>query len=78
MTTETRRHKEFKAVDEAGNEYIICEYRDFIERVRPFQPSEWVEHGRQYLLLDDGSHVNQIDADTFQVAETDQIIRKVG
>jgi hypothetical protein len=33
---------------------------------------------RQFLLLDDGSHVNQIDANTFKIAETDQIIRKVG
>jgi hypothetical protein len=76
---ETRRTKQFVAVDDKGEEYIVCEYRDFMEKVHPGRPSEWFEHGRQFLLLDDGSHVNQIDADTFKIVETDQIIRrKVG
>ena len=77
MTTELRKTAEFYAKDDKGNEYIVFEYREFMERVRPGQPSEWIMKERIQLRLADGSPVNQIDANTFKVVHIDQIIRKV-
>ncbi len=77
MTDVTRKTAEFITVDDEGNRYTVHEHRDFIERVRPGQPSEWVERGRIVLTLADGSPVNQRDAGTFEIVHLNKIIRKV-
>lgn len=44
--------------------------------VRAVGQHEWIK-GLKRMELDDGSPVNYIDANTFKIALTDQIVRKV-
>lgn len=66
----------FMAVDDDGKEYTVIEYRELIEdnKLEAGGP----RLGFPRFALDDGSAVNQIDAKTFQIIETDKIIRKIG
>jgi hypothetical protein len=65
----------FRAVSDEGKEFIVIKYRRFTEdrdlsgtSIRELVPR---------FRLSDGSPVNQIDAEAFEIAETHQIIRKV-
>jgi hypothetical protein len=49
---------------------------DWFSEVRPAtQPAKWIDGGKR-LTLSDGSHVNHIDVDTFQVLDTNRIARR--
>lgn len=67
----------FQAVADDGEEFTVIVYRQTIKG-RDLDGTEWTKLGLPDLALVDGSAVNQIDTETFQIVETDKIIRKVG
>ena len=65
----------FRAVSDDGTEFVVIKYRRFTEdrdlsgtSIRELIPR---------FRLSDGSPVDKIDAETFKISETHQIIRKV-
>lgn len=65
----------FVAKTNEGKEYIIVLYQDYIH-TEDFQGSEDVEGQSQYLTPT-GGLVNQLDSETFQILDTNEIVRKV-
>lgn len=67
----------FTAVGDSGREYTVL----LLANVTTFRDLKGnvsqLRGGTAYQLLD-GSHVNMKDASTFQIFDTDEIIRKVG
>jgi hypothetical protein len=58
----------FKAISEAGEEYTILEYQDFIDETVP---------GLKYLCTSSGLEVNFIAPGTFKIVDTDEIVRRI-
>jgi hypothetical protein len=77
MNREVHTVRQFDAVDDDGNEYTIIEYQEMMEQRFREKPSQWTRTGPSWLRLDDGTPVNQIDADTFKIATDDRIIKRV-
>jgi hypothetical protein len=67
---------EFKAVSDEGNEYLIAEYQGIINMGSMKNPNAEAK-GLKWLKTSNGFAVNYIDADTFKIVETDEIVRKV-
>jgi hypothetical protein len=71
-----REVERFEAVSDAGKRYTVVRYAEQV----PFQPlsgpTEWHDGSPSYELLN-GGDVNMKDASTFQIFDTDEIIRKV-
>jgi hypothetical protein len=69
----------FQVQYDDGEVYTVITFQEFMEMdvVRPAgEPAQWAG-GRKRLALSDGSPVNQIDAETFQVLDTNRIARKI-
>lgn len=73
MEKEIRR---FIAETDDGEKFTIIEYQNFTTH-RPINGPSQTIPGLKRLTLLDGSHVNMIDEETFQIVQTDQIIRKI-
>ena len=74
MREEIARHE---CEDDNLSEYTVIEYQNFTT-FRPISgPAQRVPTTKMLMLLD-GRAVNWIDDNTFQIVETDQIIRKIG
>lgn len=66
----------FQAQNEAGDVFTIIVFQRFGDS-RPLSgPVRYLPGSKRMVLLD-GSHVNYIDAETFKIVETDEIIRKI-
>ena len=73
MERETGR---FRAVSDDGEGFIVIECQRIIE-TRTFTGT-LITKGLKRFRLSDGSSVNRLDPETFQIVQTQQIIRKVG
>ncbi len=71
-----REFERFDAKADDGSIYTVIGYQQFIEARTVDQPTQWLK-GMKHYELDDGSPVNYVDAKTFKIVMTDQIIRKV-
>jgi hypothetical protein len=65
----------FNVAGDDGITHTVIAIQEFIE-VRAVGQHEWIK-GMKRLELDDGSPINYIDANTFKIVFTDQIVRKV-
>ena len=67
----------FQAKGDDGAIYTVIEYQTFTETgLLSGSPSR--SPGSRELTLTNGAHVNFLDDNTFQIANTEQVIRKVG
>lgn len=66
----------WKATSDNGTVHTVIEYQA-IEVFRPISGPSTRLKGVRSLYLSDGRAVNYIDADTFQIVDTDEVIRKV-
>lgn len=73
--TEVRR---FRAEAAGGKIYVVIEYEVVIQS-REVRPDAQSDRGRsvKQFKLEGGFAVNQIDANTFEIAGTKEIIRKI-
>lgn len=61
--------------DEDGNEYVAVVYQDFlISEAMGRAPQELP--GLKELRLSDGSHLNWIDDNTFQIVANDKVLKR--
>ena len=75
MTKTTRKIGQFTAVSDDGTEYTVIEYHMILDTGTKDGGAS-MPVGR-WLRLKDGSAVDRIDSETFKIAGTDQIIRKL-
>ena len=68
---------EYEAVDDDGNEYAIVEYQEVAERRAIGKPVEWVRLGPSTFRLDDRTPINRVDENTFEIATTGKVLRRV-
>lgn len=78
-----REISRFKAVSDSGEEYTVIVYQNLINGRSHKHPNDWFPSKMYYLVTTNGLSVNPVgaeglDAETFHIIETDQIIRKVG
>lgn len=66
----------FNARSDDGTIYTVIEYQNILES-RMLDGSVSRAKGLKSLFLTNGASVNYIDDDTFQVVQTDEIIRRV-
>jgi hypothetical protein len=66
----------FRAISDAGKEYILIVYQSFIPTPTRDDPHGEIE-GMKSLFTSTGLHVNYIDSKTFKIVETNEIVRKV-
>lgn len=71
-----RESDQFEAQDDEGNLYTVIEYQLVIES-EPISGPSSIMKGTKELFLGNGRAVNYIDDDTFEVVETEKIIRRV-
>jgi hypothetical protein len=78
MGSRTQRKfvREFKASDDAGNEYLISEYQDYIINQSLAGNTETVE-GLKSFTVRGGGHVNRLDDDTFQAPGDTRRLRRM-
>ena len=76
--TMTRRQvATYLTEDDEGNKETVIEWETVIT-FRPVSGESASSHtGQRDWTLPDGSGVNYVDEDTFQVVETDKILRKI-
>ncbi len=67
----------FLAQDDAGRVYTVVIYQETREYRTLSGPSQTIE-GALRATLSDGRSLDWIDAETFEIIDTDEIIRKVG
>jgi hypothetical protein len=65
----------FKAISDDGAEFTVIRHRSIIESRANSEPPTRSK-GIPQLTLTDGRIVNQIDPETYQIVETNQIIRR--
>jgi hypothetical protein len=65
----------FLAKTDKGREYTIILYQEHIH-TEDFKGSQDIEGPTRYLTST-GRLVNRIDSETFQIVETDEIVRKI-
>ncbi|MDE4098973.1 MULTISPECIES: hypothetical protein [Rhodobacterales] len=68
--------RSIECIDDNGNTFWIEEYQDIREH-RPLSGKASKIKGMKSLALRDGSPVNFIDENTFEVLKYDRIVRKV-
>ncbi|WP_256753316.1 hypothetical protein [Mesorhizobium sp. Mes31] len=66
----------FQARSANGNIYTVIEHQNIIE-MRMLDGTTQRAKGTRSLYLSNGQSVNHIDENTFQIVETDEIIRRV-
>ena len=74
---EAHQTDEIEVVDEEGNEYTVFEYQEVMEKRSMTGPSEWIKTGPRWFRLRNGNPVNQVDDNTFKIATTDKILKRV-
>jgi hypothetical protein len=68
----------YRCVGKDGREYTVVEFQNFGRYPGSLtRPPEDYPTTKECFLLSDGSHVNYIDENTFQIVLTDQIVRKI-
>lgn len=73
-----RQIDRFDAKTDDGRVFSVVVYQEFIDATSIGDKArKWIP-GMKRITLSDGSPVNYIDANTFKVFGTDEIIRKVG
>jgi hypothetical protein len=70
-----REVERFTAVSDDGQRHTIIAMQEMIE-VNAVGQHTWIK-GLKRMQLPDGSPVNYIDPNTFQIVHTDLIVRKV-
>ena len=73
MRQEVRR---FRAKGDDGTIYTVIEYQNFTS-FRPMSGPPSSAAGSRELELDNGTPVNFLDEDTFQIFDTEETIRRV-
>ncbi len=72
-----RRIETFDAAKVCGVRVTVNVFQEFVEATAMGDTArQWIP-GMKRMELGDGSPVNYIDANTFKIVETDEIIRKV-
>jgi len=66
----------FKAVSDDGTDFTVVIYQEMVVS-RPLGGDVQYIKGLKRCALSDGRHVNMIDATTFKIVSTDQVIRKI-
>ena len=72
----TEEIDEFKVRSEAGKEYIIIQYQEYMKAGEGGNQKEEIL-GRKIFLTYNGALVNHIDTDTFEIFATKEIVRRV-
>ncbi len=67
----------FLARSDGGVEYEIIVFQDFIP-AGTHDDAKGEIPGLKFMETSGGLHVNFVDAKTFQVVETNEVVRKVG
>ena len=67
----------FNAASDAGVTYTLIVYQDMIDASSQDSPDAELP-GRKHLTTSGGLTVNYIDAKTFKIVQTDEVIRKIG
>ena len=63
---------EFKLVDAHGKEYTVFEYQEGIEK-----PSlKWIKAGPSLFSLSDGTAVDKLDDNTFEIPMIDEVLHR--
>lgn len=68
----TRRTGTFRAIDDAGKEYVIHIMTEFIDTSTLSGNSE--TEGVKNFVLDDGRNVNRVEQGRYEVVQTGQIL----
>jgi len=66
----------FKARSEEGKEYTIIQYQDYIMDRKAADLAANIE-GFKRLTTEEDYHIHAIDADTFQIYETGDIVKRI-
>jgi hypothetical protein len=66
----------FKARSEEGREYTIIEYQDYIMDRKAAELTANIQ-GFKRLTTSQGWHVHAIDANTFKIYETGDVVKRV-
>lgn len=74
MTIEMIR--QFECADDEGNRHTVQEWQKFTI-IRPLSGNEEKVPGARSMRTREGLRVNIIDEDTFQIVQTDAIIRRL-
>lgn len=70
-----REVERFLAKTDKGKEYIIVHYQEYLS-TDDFAGHEEIE-GQEGYVTSEGLVVNRIDSETFQIVETNEVVRKV-
>jgi hypothetical protein len=71
---ETQQINEFELIDDHGNEYIIFEYQEGMQK----RSLKWIKAGQSWFRLSDGTPVDKVDENTFKIASTDNFLYRAG
>ena len=71
-----REINRFQAKTDKGKEYTIIEYQQY-ENTGTFDKPNDITATTTRFLTSDGEIVSQIDSETFQIFNTDGVVRKV-
>ena len=74
MSNSFRLTGQFKASAATGETYTVHEYQEFIES-RTQGGVDWIP-GMKELRLNDGSRVNYIDENTFEIVQTGATLKR--
>jgi hypothetical protein len=66
----------FRVKTNAGKEYIVVQYQEYISVPSFDDPDE--TPGKKWMATSAGLLVNYIDLETFKIAQTGEIVRKIG
>lgn len=75
MKREIREMARFNAADEAGRQYTVVEYQIFTGIAGVDGTMRWAG-GTKDLRLRDGTDLNFVDENTFEIVQTGKIIRR--
>ena len=69
---ETHQISEFKLIDDHGKEYTVFEYQEGKET----RSLKWMKAGPSWFRLSDGTPVDKIDDNTFQIPAIDKVLSR--
>ena len=75
MRTKSQVIDKFAARDDHGNEYTVIEYQELLEDTATHCSLLWIP-GMRELRLEDGSLVNEVDENTFEIVGRSNIVIK--
>ena len=67
----------FEARADDGTIYVVVAIQEYADASSMARPNQWIEGFKRLELLD-GAPVNYINAETFKIVASGEIIRKVG